>query len=157
MKQGDLENLIMNAVWVANAQAPAESNGLVIDVQKIQDMINGANTGKKSWAYTTVKTVMDRLVDKGWLTRLKHGKKFLYQTILTQDNAAHEALHKVLRQYFNGNLARLRETLDAIERESGQSTKSTTLIAAPPSMKAGQAGLDASSAATSAGRAVISR
>ena len=147
MKQGDLENLIMNALWALQQQAAlGNATTRVIDVQLIQDAIN---EGPRDWAYTTVKTVLDRLVEKGWLKRVKLGKKFCYETLLTQDDAGQQALSKVLRQYFNDNMSLLRETLDAIERESGLSKKSKaaqmrpvepveTSLTQAPSAQAGQ-------------------
>lgn len=151
----------MNALWALQTQAvPNDDAHRIIDVQLIQDAIN---QGPREWAYTTVKTVLDRLVEKGWLKRVKLGKKFCYETLLTQDNAGQQALLKVLRQYFNDNMSLLRETLDAIERGSEQTKKSKavnalisaeqleTSLSQPPSVKTGR-GVAKSPQSASAGR-----
>jgi predicted transcriptional regulator len=111
LKQGDLENLILNALWFLEACEPPMPH---ISVQHIQHHIN--QHASRDWAYTTVKTVLDRLVDKGWLRRNKLGKKFTYASQLKQNSAGEQALSKLLQQYFNNSPALLRETLDALER-----------------------------------------
>ena len=99
LKQGDLENIILNALW------DLEGNGSEkIFVGDIQDKIK--SSGKK-WAYTTVKTVLDRLVDKDIALREKDGKKYLYRSVLDRDQAGLVALRKVARQYFRNNINEL--------------------------------------------------
>jgi predicted transcriptional regulator len=92
LRQGDLENIILNALW------DLELEGLEsIFVADIQTRINSS---AKKWAYTTVKTVLDRLVDKGLSLRLKEGKRFLYKAVMQRSDAGALALQKVMHQYF---------------------------------------------------------
>ena len=54
-----------------------------------------------------MKTVLDRLVDKGLATRQKDGKKFFYKSSIQRQEASRLALEKILRQYFQNDLDEL--------------------------------------------------
>ena len=95
LKQGDLENIILNALWLME-----EDDKDKIDVRDVQNKIR---TDRQSWAYTTVKTVLDRLVDKELVLRVKEGKKYLYRSVIDRENAGEEAIRKLVRQYFRCN------------------------------------------------------
>lgn len=96
--QGDLEKIILNAVWGIE-----ENTDESIDVAYVRNYIN-LNSSKRKWAYTTVKTVLDRLVDKRIISRSKCGKKYCYSSIVSREKSAATALEKVARQYFDGDL-----------------------------------------------------
>jgi len=107
LKQGDLENIILNALW------DLESDGNErIFVGDIQEKIKSA---KKKWAYTTVKTVLDRLVDKEIAIREKDGKKYLYHSVVNRDEAGILALKKVVRQYFKNDVNELVACLNRLQ------------------------------------------
>jgi predicted transcriptional regulator len=107
LKQGDLENIILNALW------DLESDGNErIFVGDIQEKIKSA---KKKWAYTTVKTVLDRLVDKEIAVREKDGKKYLYHSVVNRDEAGILALKKVVRQYFKNDVNELVACLNRLQ------------------------------------------
>jgi BlaI family penicillinase repressor len=107
LKQGDLENIILNALW------DLESNGNdKIFVGDIQEKIKSPN---KKWAYTTVKTVLDRLVDKEIAVREKDGKKYLYRSVVDRDEAGIMALKKVVRQYFRNDIHELTACLSKLD------------------------------------------
>lgn len=69
MAFGPLEIQVLEALW---ERASASS------VHDIQPYIPGC-------AYTTVMTTMDRLFQKGVLSREKHGRCFVYSAIQTRD------------------------------------------------------------------------
>ena len=96
-KPGGLENLILNVIW----DNTDSYNGLM-SVNQVWEKLNLLNTNKK-WAYTTVKTVLDRLVEKGLLDRVKSGKKFNYCTIMPRNEMAEKALKKVALEYFSND------------------------------------------------------
>src|ERR1700733_2910522 len=96
LKQGDLENIILNALWDLEGEGADR-----IFVGDIQDKIR---TAQKKWAYTTVKTVLDRLVDKELALREKEGKKYLYRSVVKRDEAGVLAIRKVIRQYFRNDI-----------------------------------------------------
>jgi predicted transcriptional regulator len=99
LKQGDLENIILNALWLME-----EEDQEKIDVRDVQERIR---TEDQSWAYTTVKTVLDRLVDKELVLRMKDGKKYLYRTVITREQAGEDAIKKLVKQYFRNNFTDL--------------------------------------------------
>jgi predicted transcriptional regulator len=110
LKQGDLENLIANALWTLEA----ETEHAAVHVGDIQAHIN---QGERQWAYTTVKTVVDRLVDKGLASRVKVGKKFAYVSVLNRENAGLAALKKLTRQFFRNDLDELQVAVSQLRQE----------------------------------------
>jgi predicted transcriptional regulator len=47
-------------------------------------------------AYTTVKTILDRLHDKGMLTRVREGKAYAYSPVVEQSDLAAETMRAAL-------------------------------------------------------------
>jgi BlaI family transcriptional regulator, penicillinase repressor len=54
-------------------------------------------------AYTTILTIMDRLAHKGFVTRRKMGRAFLYLPNLTLDEARGRAIARVVEHFFEGS------------------------------------------------------
>jgi len=54
-------------------------------------------------AYTTVLTIMDRLEQKGIVTRRKVGKAFHYQARLSAEEARLKAVEKIVEGFFDGS------------------------------------------------------
>lgn len=107
LKQGDLENIILNALW----DLEGDGNERIF-VGDIQEKIKSPS---KKWAYTTVKTVLDRLVDKEIAVREKDGKKYLYRSVVDRDEAGILALQKVVRQYFKNDVNELVACLSKLD------------------------------------------
>jgi predicted transcriptional regulator len=105
-KQGDFENILLNAVWDME-----EADFFDIDVSEVLAKIN---TGEQIWAYTTVKTVLDRLVKKDVLERIKSNKKFFYKSRISRKEAGINALEKLARQYFKGDVTELLRTAERV-------------------------------------------
>ena len=59
-------------------------------------------------AYTTIMTVLDRLVRKGMLARRKMGRSFAYVPQATLDAARRAAVRELLDGYFDGSEEELR-------------------------------------------------
>ena len=68
-------------------------------------------------AYTTIKTVMDRLVTKSILVRYKVGKKFFYKVTMDKREMALDMLKEFTDDFFNGNYA---EMMHFVEREMSE-------------------------------------
>ena len=62
-------------------------------------------------AYTTIMTVLDRLVRKGKLTRRKVGRAFVYSPEASRDAMRRAALRELVDGYFDGSEAELLEFL----------------------------------------------
>ena len=58
-------------------------------------------------AYTTIMTVLDRLVRKGKLTRRKVGRAFIYSPEASRDSMRHAAVRELLDGFFDGSEAEL--------------------------------------------------
>jgi len=94
-----LELLCLKALWSLR-------EGNVKDVQQVVGRT-------RPLAYTTIMTVLDRLVRKGKLTRHKQGRAFLY-TPVTSENAMREvAVRELVDSFFDGSPGKLIEFLAA--------------------------------------------
>jgi len=119
LKQGDLENMIMNALWNLESEGRAH-----VFVANVQERIASED---RSWAYTTVKTVMDRIVEKGLASREKAGKKFYYASSVSREDAAYNALKKMTNQYFQSDLDELLVCVSRLREEGFGITPATTM------------------------------
>jgi BlaI family transcriptional regulator, penicillinase repressor len=54
-------------------------------------------------AYTTVLTIMDRLAQKGIVTRRKVGRAYRYAPRLTAEEARQKAVQKIVDRFFDGS------------------------------------------------------
>ena len=78
-------------------------------------------------AYTTIMTVLDRLVRKGKLNRRKVGRAFVYAPETSRDSTRRAALRELIEGYFDGSEAELLEFLRpvAVAAASTAPTEST--------------------------------
>ena len=57
-----------------------------LDQATLAQIIAGIQT-QRSWSASTIKTMLKRLVDKGWLTFTKQGRRFNYQATIDEHTA----------------------------------------------------------------------
>jgi len=57
----------------------------------------------RNLAYTTVMTLLDRLVKKGGAARRKAGRMFVYAPVLPRDHARRLAVQELVDSFFNGS------------------------------------------------------
>ena len=69
----------------------------------------------KGWAYTTVKTMMDRMVKKGLLTAEKIRNLYLYRSAITRPQAQRREILRTVKRAFDGALTPMMQFL--IENE----------------------------------------
>lgn len=100
MACGKLEIDILNSFW----NLTEENEDRDISIQDIVDDLSGNGVER---AYTTIKTVMDRLTVKSVLVRYKAGKKFFYKAAMTREEMASEAVKTVAEQFFDGDYSEL--------------------------------------------------
>ena len=93
---GKLEIDILNSLWSLT------ENNEDRDVS-IQDIVDYLSANGVERAYTTIKTVMDRLTVKSILVRYKVGKKFFYKATMSRSEMAMDAIKETAEQFFNGN------------------------------------------------------
>lgn len=108
---GDLENTILNAVWAIEEN---EQNSDLIDVGSVQRSINSE---QQKWAYTTIKTVLDRLVDKALLNKIKYGRKYFYSSTCSRLELGERAINKLVQQYFRSDMVSMLRTVEALSEK----------------------------------------
>jgi BlaI family transcriptional regulator, penicillinase repressor len=79
---------VMNCLWEKH---PATARGIA-----------GRLPREIKWAYTTIRTLLARLVEKGAVHEYKEGNTSLYEPLLTRDNARRSALKTLVNQAFDG-------------------------------------------------------
>ena len=84
-----LELLCLNALW-------SLQEGNVKEVQRIV-------TETRPLAYTTIMTVLERLLRKGKLTRRKVGRAFIYSPTTARDEMRKHAIRELLDSFFDGS------------------------------------------------------
>lgn len=107
MIYGILEIEIMNSIW--SIQEKDEDANI-----SVADIVESLENNQVERAYTTIKTVMDRLVSKGILVRYRDGKKFFYRSAVDKDEAAKKVIEDVAGQFFSGSFSKM---LRFIEKE----------------------------------------
>jgi BlaI family transcriptional regulator, penicillinase repressor len=66
---------------------------------------------KKGWAYTTVKTMMDRMVKKGLLKTQRMRNLYLYTAAITQSQARRGEIMRTVTRAFDGTLTPMMQFL----------------------------------------------
>src|SRR5215831_10263404 len=80
---GDLEAAIMDVVWSAGAP---------VRVREVSEQLNR----DRPLAFNTVQTVMENLYYKGWLSRKKDGRAYLYEPARSRDDYSDGLLARVI-------------------------------------------------------------
>ena len=110
-KHGVLEGAILTTLW--NLE---NSGQYKITVKDIFDNINKESDDKK--AYTTIKTVMDRLCIKRILIREKINKKFIYRSAYSNYEMIVKSIYEVAQKYCSNDLNKLFRILDDMRVKS---------------------------------------
>ena len=110
-RHGCLESSILSILW--NLESKGEYKNSVKDVY---DLLAQSETNKR--AYTTIKTVMDRLFEKKVLLRFKQGRRFYYRTAYSNNEVIIKSLNELSRRYCAGDLRRLSKILDNLMNEA---------------------------------------
>lgn len=79
-------------------------------------------------AYTTIMTIMDRLAQKGIVTRRKVGRAYRYQANLSVEEARLSAVKKIVTGFFEGSAEALATQLSAM---GGVDRSLASLVAQP--------------------------
>ena len=83
---GELEKEIMDLIW---------GNKQPLTVRAIYDSLKK----KRPIAYTTVMTVMNRLVEKKMLKRLPEGKAYIYKTVYSKDKFLTKMSRQLIKNF----------------------------------------------------------
>lgn len=107
---GSLEIEILNSFWTLTS----DNEDRDISIQDVVDYLSETGTQR---AYTTIKTVMDRLVTKSILVRYKVGKKFFYKATMDKREMALDMLKEFTCNFFEGDYAKMSRF---VEKEMAQ-------------------------------------
>ena len=124
MKLTEPEWLIMNVLWDRH---PAKTRGVF---ERLPSTVN--------WAYTTVKTMLDRLVEKKLVRKSKRGNIGYYEPLLSRQQARRTALSKLLDQAFDGAFGPLMHFLVEDENLSAKQRKELIKILSRKSRTKGE-------------------
>lgn len=80
---GELESVVMDVLW--RADGPRSVREVLTEL-----------TADRRLAYTTVMTVLDNLHRKGWVSRQRNGRAYLYRPTATREEAAARVLRELL-------------------------------------------------------------
>ncbi len=75
---------------------------------------------EKAWAYTTVKTLMDRMVKKGLLETERIRNLYLYRAAITRAQAQRSEIMKTVKRAFDGALTPMMQFLIENEKLSDE-------------------------------------
>ncbi len=85
---GELESEIMEIVWQSKEPIP---------VRKVTETLQR----KRKIAYTTVMTIMGRLVDKGLLKRSSSDRAYTYQSIYSKDRFITKVARQIVKNFIS--------------------------------------------------------
>ena len=88
MKLTEAEWQIMNALWQKH---PATAREIMERLDR-----------RVKWAYTTIKTMLTRLVEKDAVSEVKQGNTSVYEPMVSQQKARLSAFRSLLDQAFDG-------------------------------------------------------
>ncbi len=111
-----LELDCMNTLWPAGEAT----------VREIRDRL----AERLPRAYTTIMTIMDRLAQKGVVTRRRAGRAYIYRPNLTAEAARAQALGQVVQNFFGGSKEALLAQLGASAPASSTPPKAASAAAA---------------------------
>ncbi len=121
MKLTEPEWLIMNALWEKH---PVKARDVV---ERLPSTVN--------WAYTTVKTMLDRLVEKKVVGKSKRGNVGLYEPLVSRRQARRTAMRIMLDQAFDGAFGPMIHFLVEDEKLSAEQRKELIKILSGKSRK----------------------
>ncbi len=102
MKLNDSEWTVMTALWDA---APANARELLTHVHD-----------ETEWSYSTLKTVLARLVEKGAVRESKRGNTSVFEPRVSRETARRAAVRSLLDKAFDGTFGALVQHMVSSEK-----------------------------------------
>jgi BlaI family transcriptional regulator, penicillinase repressor len=93
MRISAAESLVMEALW---RRAPLAAEEIFAEVGEAQ-----------GWAEATLKTLLNRLLNKGAVAAEKDGRRYLYRPLVARDDYVEAESQGLLDRLFDGRLAPL--------------------------------------------------
>lgn len=104
MSISSAEHIVMKALW---AKAPLSADEIVATV-----------AGDRDWTDATVKTLLNRLLNKGAISAEKDGRRYLYRPVLEQEHYVSEQSKGLLDRFFDGRISAMVSHFSERERLS---------------------------------------
>lgn len=104
MSISEAESAVMQVLWNAH---PLSAEDIV-----------AALGDERQWQEATVKTLLNRLLNKGAIAAQKDGRRYLYSPLLQRDDYVHAQSKDLLDRLFGGRLAPLVAHFSAHEKLS---------------------------------------
>jgi BlaI family penicillinase repressor len=112
MKLSDSEWTVMTVIW---NRSPAS----------VRDVLESIGS-KTDWAYSTVKTILERLVEKKALRVRKRANSGLFDPLITRQEARRAAVRSLLERAFDGGIGSLVQHLFVEEKLSRKDRRQLT-------------------------------
>ena len=93
MKISGAESLVMEALW---RRSPLTAEEIFAELGEVQ-----------GWAEATLKTLLNRLLNKGVVSAEKDGRRYLYRPLVARDDYVETESQGLLDRLFDGRLAPL--------------------------------------------------
>ncbi|CAG0950740.1 MAG: BlaI/MecI/CopY family transcriptional regulator [Dokdonella sp.] len=106
MRISEAESIVMQALW---ARAPQSAEDIVAAVGPAQ-----------GWQEPTVKTLLNRLLNKGAIAADRDGRRYLYRPLLERADYVHEESKSLLDRLYGGQVSALVAHFSRSERLSKQ-------------------------------------
>lgn len=104
MKLSDAEWTVMTVLW---RKSPASAREVLEAVE-----------GETKWAYTTVKSLLARLIEKGAVRAWKRANTSLFEPLVSRDAARKSAVRSLVERAFDGAFGSLVQHMIKTERLS---------------------------------------
>ncbi|MEF9977267.1 MAG: BlaI/MecI/CopY family transcriptional regulator [Thermomonas sp.] len=93
MQISEAESVVMDVLWL---RSPLAAEDIV-----------AALAGSRDWQEPTIKTLLNRLLNKGAISAEKDGRRYLYAPILQRDAWVQGESESLLQRMFDGRVAPL--------------------------------------------------
>ena len=93
MQISEAESIVMDVLWRTSPLAAEDVVAALGDAQQ--------------WQEATIKTLLNRLLNKGAIAATKDGRRFLYSPVLQRDAWVHGESQGLLERLFGGRVAPL--------------------------------------------------
>ena len=93
MPISDAESLVMEVLWEAH---PLTAEEVVSALAKTTD-----------WQEPTIKTLLNRLLNKGAIAAQREGRRYLYRPVISREDYVHAESKSLLDRLFDGRVAPL--------------------------------------------------
>ena len=93
MQISEAESVVMDVLW---ASSPRAAEDVVAEL-----------AGRQDWQEATIKTLLNRLLNKGAIAAEREGRRYLYRPLLKREDWVLEESRGLLERLFDGRVAPL--------------------------------------------------